>query len=117
VSAVGLSSLLAMEIHLDLDGPGSLTARIYRQLRDGVLDGRLRAGERVPTSRELARHLEVSRNTVATAYERLVAEGFLVGRVGSGTYVSTEPLSRARSRAAPAGRGVRPTPRWRSLPA
>jgi GntR family transcriptional regulator/MocR family aminotransferase len=53
-----------------------------------MLDGRLRPGDRLPPSRELARSLQVSRNTVATAYERLVAEGFLTGRVGDGTFVA-----------------------------
>ncbi|MFE6614427.1 PLP-dependent aminotransferase family protein [Amycolatopsis sp. NPDC057786] len=104
-----------MPFHISLDGHSDLAARIYRQLRDGILDGRLRAGERLPPTRELARELDVSRNTVAVAYERLTAEGFLSGHVGRGTFVSEEPVARTR-RAAPAG-GVRPTARWRSLPA
>ena len=78
-----------MDVHVTLKGRGDFTTRIYRQLFDAVLDGRLRQGERLPPTRELARHLEVSRNTVALAYERLVAEGVLLSRVGSGTFVST----------------------------
>ncbi|MBE1573409.1 PLP-dependent aminotransferase family protein [Amycolatopsis roodepoortensis] len=105
-----------MPFHISLDGHTDLAARIYRQLRDGILDGRLRAGERLPPTRELARELDVSRNTVAVAYERLTAEGFLSGHVGRGTFVSAEPVARAE-RAAPAGSGVRPVARWRSLPA
>ena len=46
---------------------------------EAVRDGRLRPGDRLPPTRELAGRLELSRGTVATAYERLVAEGFLVG--------------------------------------
>jgi GntR family transcriptional regulator / MocR family aminotransferase len=103
-----------VDLQVSLAGRGDLAARIYRQLLDAILDGRLRAGERLPPTRELARQLEVSRNTVATAYERLTAEGFLVGRVGAGTFVGTEPVTRMRSRAAPAGRGVQPRPSWRS---
>ncbi|MGY6651309.1 MocR-like pyridoxine biosynthesis transcription factor PdxR [Amycolatopsis sp. TRM77291] len=105
-----------MPFHISLDGHADLAARIYRQLRDGILDGRLRAGERLPPTRELARELDVSRNTVAVAYERLTAEGFLSGHVGRGTFVSADPVARAE-RAAPAGSGVRPVARWRSLPA
>ncbi|UUV30686.1 PLP-dependent aminotransferase family protein [Amycolatopsis roodepoortensis] len=105
-----------MPFHISLDGHTDLAARIYRQLRDGILDGRLRAGERLPPTRELARELDVSRNTVAVAYERLTAEGFLSGHVGRGTFVSADPVARAE-RAAPAGSGVRPVARWRSLPA
>ena len=71
-----------MDVHVTLSGRGDLTAQIYRQLLEGVLDGRLRSGERLPPTRELARRLAVSRNTVAVAYDRLVADGFLVGRAG-----------------------------------
>ncbi len=104
-----------MDVQLNLAGRGDLAARIYRQLLDAILDGRLRAGERLPPTRDLARQLEVSRNTVATAYDRLTAEGFLVGRVGAGTFVSGEPLTRLRARSAPAGE-VRPRWLWQSLP-
>jgi GntR family transcriptional regulator / MocR family aminotransferase len=105
-----------MDVQVTLAGRGDLAARIYRQLLDAILDGRLRAGERLPPSRELAQQLEVSRNTVATAYERLTAEGFLVGKVGAGTFVSTEPLTRLRVRTAPAGLDVQPRSLWKSLP-
>ncbi|MEU3166447.1 PLP-dependent aminotransferase family protein [Streptosporangium sp. NPDC006930] len=105
-----------MDFHVSLTGRGDLSARIYRQLLDAVLDGRLRPGERLPATRELARRLDVSRNTVAVAYERLAAEGILVGQVGAGTFVCTEPLTGplagVRSRNAPAG-GVRPRRHWR----
>ncbi|GAA3828319.1 PLP-dependent aminotransferase family protein [Sphaerisporangium flaviroseum] len=104
-----------MEVHVSLAGPGDLATRIYRQLLDAVLDGRLRPGERLPSTRELARRLGVARNTVAVAYERLTAEGFLEARVGSGTYVAAAPVSRARPRSAPAGGGVRPRKVWESL--
>ncbi|TDE11416.1 GntR family transcriptional regulator, partial [Jiangella asiatica] len=66
-----------MDLHVAVDGRDDLSARVYRALRDGLRDGRLRPGDRLPPTRELARTLRVSRNTVATAYERLVAEGFL----------------------------------------
>jgi GntR family transcriptional regulator / MocR family aminotransferase len=102
-----------VDLQVSLAGRGDLAARIYRQLLDAILDGRLRAGERLPPTRELARRLEVSRNTVATAYDRLTAEGFLVGKVGAGTFVSTAPVTRLRSRSAPAG-GVRPRASWRA---
>ncbi len=105
-----------MDIHVSLAGRGDLSARIYRQLLEAIVDGRLRSGERLPPSRELARQLAVSRNTVGVAYERLGAEGFLVGRVGAGTYVSTEPLTRVRGRRAPGGRGVNPRRIWKQLP-
>ncbi|MEV4802773.1 PLP-dependent aminotransferase family protein [Nonomuraea sp. NPDC049421] len=99
-------------MHISLDGRRDLAAQVYRQLLDAILDGRLRSGERLPPTRELARRLEISRNTVALAYDRLVADGFLVGRAGAGTFVSAEPV---RGRAAPKG-VVRPRTVWQDLP-
>jgi GntR family transcriptional regulator/MocR family aminotransferase len=103
-----------VEFHVSLAGPGDLSARIYQQLHEAVLDGRLRSGERLPPTRELARQLDVSRNTVALAYERLTAEGFLVGRVGAGTFVCATPPTKAIM--PPAGGGVvPPRPVWQEL--
>src|SRR6185437_1481724 len=79
-----------VELHLRLSGGGDLTTRLYRELREAIRDGRLRPGDRLPPTRELAGRLELARGTVATAYERLVAEGFLVARVGAGTYVADD---------------------------
>ncbi|MEV5888139.1 PLP-dependent aminotransferase family protein [Nonomuraea fuscirosea] len=101
-----------MDVHISLHGRGDLAAQVYRQLLDAILDGRLRSGERLPPTRDLARGLKISRNTVALAYDRLVADGFLVGRAGAGTFVSAEPV---RGRAAPKG-VVRPRPVWTDLP-
>ncbi|MFF5227291.1 PLP-dependent aminotransferase family protein [Dactylosporangium sp. NPDC000521] len=99
-----------MDLHITLGGRGDQAARIYRQVRDAILDGRLRAGERVPPSRELARDLAVSRNTVAAAYDRLVGDGFLEGRAGAGTFVAMPPPA-SGSRRAPVG-ALRPSPRF-----
>jgi GntR family transcriptional regulator / MocR family aminotransferase len=105
-----------MNVHVTLKGRGDLTARIYRQLFDAVLDGRLRPGEQLPPTRELARRLEISRNTVALAYERLVAEGVLTSRVGAGTFVSTAPVGSTRARHAPAGSTVQARSVWKTIP-
>ncbi|MFI9840272.1 PLP-dependent aminotransferase family protein [Nonomuraea sp. NPDC051941] len=102
-----------MDVHISLQGRGDLAAQVYRQLLDAILDGRLRSGERLPPTRELARRLEISRNTVAVAYDRLVADGFLVGRAGAGTFVSGESV---RGRAAPKG-VVRPRAFWQGIEA
>ncbi|GAA0267820.1 PLP-dependent aminotransferase family protein [Cryptosporangium japonicum] len=100
-----------MEIHVS--GRTGLAAQIYRQVRAAVLEGRLRPGEQLPATRELAAQLGISRTTVGVAYDRLTAEGFLVGRVGAGTYVSDAPLPAPPSaRGARPGRTVRPRPGW-----
>ncbi|WP_139278291.1 GntR family transcriptional regulator, partial [Pseudomonas aeruginosa] len=84
-----------MELQLILDGRHDLVGQLYRQLRDAILHGRLATGDRLPATRYLAERLEVSRKTVSEAYERLASEGFLEGRVGSGTFVARGPAGEA----------------------
>src|SRR5262245_845745 len=62
--------------------------QIYEGLRRAILDGRLRPGQRIPSSRGLAADLGVSRLPVLSAYEQLLHEGYLAGRTGSGTFFS-----------------------------
>lgn len=62
--------------------------QIYSWFRQAILQGTMRSGERLPSTRELAEHLHVSRTVAVLAYEQLLAEGFIAGRGGSGTYVS-----------------------------
>jgi GntR family transcriptional regulator/MocR family aminotransferase len=105
-----------VELHISLSGRGDLTARIYRQILEAIVDARLRPGERLPPTRELAARLDVSRNTVGLAYERLIAEGFLVGRVGDGTFVCGElPPHDGLARRAPAGTDLSPRRIWQSV--
>jgi GntR family transcriptional regulator/MocR family aminotransferase len=66
-----------------------LRAQIYGDLRGAILDGRLKPGERLPSTRTLSAEMGVSRNTTEGAYEQLVAEGYLARRVGSGTFVES----------------------------
>jgi GntR family transcriptional regulator / MocR family aminotransferase len=100
-----------MDLLVELTGPGDLVTRLYRGLLGAIRDGRLNAGDRLPASRELAVRLEVSRNTVAAAYERLTAEGFLIGHVGKGTFVA--PGATARRSSGPTKATVlRPRPDW-----
>lgn len=65
-----------------------LFRQIYREVRQTILNGALGAGERLPSTRDLAEQLGISRTVVVLAYEHLLAEGFIAGRGGSGTYVS-----------------------------
>ena len=84
------SPRLAVELAVAADrhGPLPLTGQIAQQLREALADGRLAAGERLPSTRALAATLGVSRTVVTTAYTQLFAEGWLEGRHGSGTYVA-----------------------------
>jgi GntR family transcriptional regulator/MocR family aminotransferase len=103
--------LAAMELHVSLIGRRDLTGEIYRQLRRAILDGRLPSGHRLPPTRELARRLSVSRNTVTVAYDRLTGEGFVTARVGAGTFVSTEVPDRATT-GRPSRGALRPRAVW-----
>lgn len=67
---------------------GQLRQQVYLRLRDAIDTGVFASGARLPASREYARVLGVSRNTVLWAVERLQSEGYLVARVGDGTYVA-----------------------------
>ncbi|MDB4908196.1 MAG: transcriptional regulator, GntR family [Gemmatimonadetes bacterium] len=82
------SPLILALIPLDRAGAASLHRQVYDGIRKAILEGLLRAGERVPATRQFALDLEVSRLTVLTAYEQLLHEGYLEARVGSGTFVS-----------------------------
>jgi GntR family transcriptional regulator/MocR family aminotransferase len=75
-------------VFLELDGRGPLYDQLTRALKASIVDGRITAGTQLPPTRELAEELELSRTTVLAAYEQLRAEGFIDGRVGSGSYVS-----------------------------
>jgi GntR family transcriptional regulator/MocR family aminotransferase len=77
-----------MELHINLVGRKNLSGEIYRQIRRAITDGRLRPGDCLPASRDLARSLQVSRTTITVAYDRLASEGFLTSRIGAGTFVS-----------------------------
>ena len=64
-----------------------LTRQIYEFWRLGILNGRFSGGERVPSTRELATALDLSRGTITQAYEQLISEGYFQTTHGSGTFV------------------------------
>jgi GntR family transcriptional regulator / MocR family aminotransferase len=103
--------------------PVPLAVQISAQLEAAVTGGVLHAGDRLPSSRDLAVSLGVSRTVVTNAYARLFAEGWLEGRHGSGTYVADVApppavLRAARHRAAAAlTRATAPAAKWSSTPA
>ena len=75
---------------LRLDGHGPVYQQIYRALRAAILSGALPPHTRLSSTRGLAEETGVSRNTVVIAYEQLLAEGYIVGQLGSGTFVAPE---------------------------
>ena len=85
-----------MEFQVNLIGRKNLSGEIYRQIRNAIGDGRLRPGDCLPASRDLAHSLKVSRTTVTVAYDRLAGEGYLTSRIGAGTYVNNQVVRTPR---------------------
>ena len=81
-----------MLIEINRDHPLPLYAQIVTQLREMIRRGALKAGDRLPANRELAKTLGVNRNTITAAYEELIAEGVIRSHVGQGTFVNDVPL-------------------------
>ena len=88
-------------IQLDRQSPETLGSQLQNALRTAVRAGRLRTGERLPSSRKLARDLGVSRGLVQASYEQLEAEGYLRAMGGSATRVAFSPPATAISSPAP----------------
>ncbi len=82
-----VESLIAIDI--DRRGDEPLHRQVYAGVRDAILSGRLPPGGFLPSTRTLARDLELSRNTVMTAYEILASEGYTEALSGSATRVSS----------------------------
>ena len=103
-------------VRLDRSAGRPLRAQLEGSLREAVRDGRLRAGERLPSSRELARALGISRGMVQECYGQLLAEGYLTSRTGSATRVAaTRAAARCCARSSPGTcGGCGPPPRARS---
>lgn len=95
------ASMLALKIKPKSTCP--LYRQVYNQVRQAILEQKLSAGTRLPSTRALACMLGVSRNTVLNAYEALVADALLAARKGSGTHVSM-PVDKIRLVATQMGR-------------
>jgi GntR family transcriptional regulator/MocR family aminotransferase len=93
-------------LRLDRGRPDPLGLQLQGELRDAIRSGRLAPGERLPSSRLLARSLGVSRGLVTECYQQLEAEGYLAPRPGSATRVAAGPVA-SPVPARPAGRSPR----------
>lgn len=89
----------------------SLEKQLVRAIREAIESGRLHPGMRLPSSRRLAAALQVNRNTVVNALEQMIAEDYLTGKPGSGTFVSEQV-----SLSFDASRGADASPTFHGLP-
>jgi GntR family transcriptional regulator/MocR family aminotransferase len=78
-----------LEVEINFHGDTPLHRQLYTAVKSAVLDGRLRPGTRLPSTRLIAGDLRISRTTVLNAFDQLSAEGYLEGKVGSGTRVAS----------------------------
>lgn len=81
-----LGDYLLQRLQQDIDG--TLQLRLFRCLRNAIIDSVLAPKTRLPASRDLAKEIKVSRNTVLSAYEQLQAQGYVEARTGQGTWVA-----------------------------
>lgn len=93
---------VARPLAIDAETPTPIYQQVYDIYRARILRRELRAGELVPSTRDLARALGVSRQPVLTAYGQLLAEGYLESRVGAGTFVAATIPQRPMSGSATA---------------
>ena len=82
-----------MYLSLDSHSGAPIYLQIKEQMRLAVATGAIRAGEQLPTVRDLAAELRINPNTIARVYRELQTEGLLVSRQGSGTFVADEALA------------------------
>jgi GntR family transcriptional regulator / MocR family aminotransferase len=83
---------------------------LHQELRDAILQGRLKSGTRLPASRDFGAHHKISRGTVVSVFEQLHSEGFLSSRVGFGTWVNKLPGFNHRARKVPPASVNLPSP-------
>src|SRR6266576_2927156 len=101
----GISNLITIDRRVSKP----LYQQIYDSFRSRIIRGELRAGDLVPSSRELARESRISRLPVLTAYAQLLAEGYFESRVGAGTVIASSLPEQLMS-SKPAGSSHTPTP-------
>ncbi|EMQ2082954.1 TPA: GntR family transcriptional regulator [Yersinia enterocolitica] len=68
---------------------GKIREQFYLVIKELILNGQLKAGRKLPSSRTLSEMMSISRNSILSGFERLIDEGYLVTKKGSGTYVTS----------------------------
>ena len=93
-----MGPLFELKVTTAKKGSREVASHLFRQLKDAILDRRLPAGSRLPSTRDAQRLFGVSRNTAQNVYDRLAQEGLVSARHGSGTFVrqaSPDPVPKA----------------------
>jgi GntR family transcriptional regulator / MocR family aminotransferase len=77
-------------IELNFKSVEPLSKQLYHKIKGGILGGRFKGGQKLPGTRTFSSALGISRNTVLSAFEQLMIEGYIKGKTGSGTYVAED---------------------------
>jgi len=85
-----IEELPLVSIQLDFTSETPLYKQLYSLIREGILSGRFKGGQKLPGTRTFSTELKVSRNTVVQAFEQLIIEGYISGKIGAGTYITNE---------------------------
>lgn len=110
-----MEPVFSFPLTLPARGQGTLTQELHHQLRAAILDGRLTPGSPLPATRQVAAEFRVARNTVVTAYDLLIAEGYAIPRKGAKAVVA-DLTARRPAKARPLLQGLedpRLNPLWR----
>jgi GntR family transcriptional regulator/MocR family aminotransferase len=111
-SSSALRSSIVPCVPFDKNGELPFYQQIYSGYRDAIVSGLMGPGQRLPSSRALAAELGISRLPVVNAFDQLLHEGYLIGRVGSGTFVS-EQIPDELARPASSGLAIHVSPEQR----
>ena len=85
-----IEELPLVSFHLNFSSSVPLYKQLYNLLREAILTGRFKGGQKLPGTRTFSIELNISRNTVVQAFEQLMIEGYLTGKIGAGTYISKD---------------------------
>ena len=86
-----ISEIPLVSLKIDHQSNTPLYRQLYNNFRQSILNGKFSPGQKLPGTRSLAAELNISRNTVVLAFEQLLLEGYLKGKIGSGTFVNEIP--------------------------
>src|SRR5437763_7600149 len=90
MTSTAISDDLELLIHINRSAEQSLQRQLIEQLGNAILKGQLAPGKRLPSTRALASIFGISRNVVIVAYDELFADGYILRKPGSGTYVNSD---------------------------
>ncbi len=86
-----IAEIPLVSLNIDYNSDIPLYKQLYDIFRKSILEGKFSPGQKLPGTRSFAAELDISRNTVVLAFEQLLLEGYINGKVGSGTFVSEIP--------------------------